>query len=453
MRTVRALPRRQRLRGWLQLRWPLARWTQRMRQERRNLWELQRLSRAAGLRLPTRRRCAQLSDRIPTMKHTEQVTRTTCKKRPSAGKYAWLFVWLGLAVSCGDAGSVRVVPPFTGMGGSGGAGGMGGVGGTAGMSGTAGTGGMAGMGGMVGTGGMAGTGGTVGSGGTVGTGGNSGGGGRGGSAGGCVTNALCQTCPTSTCSADSDCSFLPGLVCVPTGCTLDGEPQKECQPARYISCVGAGSGDCPDANYECKPVGSSSRCVRKTSGCTADNEDYDCPPGFSCESEACVDRRVPCDRPADCPKNHVCYTVQNASTSSFCVSSFRTCRLPELDCSLLGSACADVDNDNDGTKECVGELDASGAGCTNADCGGSAPVCEMVAAPTAASCGDYGLCRTNSDCDAAGGFTCVGLWQDGRKECVRSGGTCDQVTDCDPQQVCAAPRSGGPPSCQAGNVP
>jgi hypothetical protein len=27
------------------------------------------------------------------------------------------------------------------------------------------------------------------------------------------------------------------------------------------------------------------------------------------------------------------------------------------------------------------------------------------------------------------------------------------VTDCDPQQVCASPRSGGVPSCQAGSVP
>jgi hypothetical protein len=351
--------------------------------------------------------------------------KSIATKKPAIARSAMACMLLALVFGCGDPGTPPVyIGPGTG--------------------GSTGSGGASGMGGISGTGGATGTGGTVGSGGTVGTGGNSGGGGRGGSAGGCVTNALCQTCPTSTCSADSDCSFLPGLVCVPTGCTLDGEPQKECQPARYISCVGNGQGDCPDANYECKPVGSSSRCVRKTSVCTTDNEDYDCPPGFSCESGACVDRRVPCDRPADCPKNHVCYTVQNASTSKFCVSSFRTCRLPELDCSLLGSACADVDND--GTKECVGELGATGEGCVNADCGGSAPVCEMGAAPTTASCGDYGLCRNSDECDA--GFECVGLWQDGRMECVPSGGTCDQVTDCPLQQVCAAPRNGGSPSCQ-----
>ena len=313
------------------------------------------------------------------MREMETSIAKAIEKLPSVGRLAVSLLWLALAVSCGDAETPRV---YIGPG----------------------TGGSTGSGGASGMGGISGTGGTVGSGGTVGTGGNSGGGGRGGSAGGCVTNALCQTCPTSTCSADSDCSFPPGLVCVPTGCTLDGEPQKECQPARYISCVGAGSGNCPDANYECKPMGNSSRCVRKTPGCTDATEDYDCPPGFSCESGACVDRRVPCDRPADCPKNHVCYPVQNATTSKFCVSSFRTCRFPELDCSLLGSACADVDND--GTKECVGDLE--GKGCVNSACvTASAPVCEIGGDETLATCGGYGLCLSDSDCDLAGGFVCV----------------------------------------------
>jgi hypothetical protein len=377
------------------------------------------------------------------MSEIENSTAKPIKKLPSVGRVALSLLWLTLAVSCGDAETPRVYigPGTGGSTGSGGASGMGGISGT---------------GGITGTGGAAGTGGTVGSGGTVGTGGNSGGGGTGGSAGGCVTNALCQTCPTSTCSADSDCSFLQGLVCVPTGCTLDGKPQKECQPAQYISCVGPGPGDCPGANYECKPMGSSSRCVRTKSGCTADNEDYDCPPGFSCESEACVDRRVPCVQHADCPKNHVCYTVQNASTSKFCVSSFRTCRLSEFDCDLLGSACADVDNDNDRRKECVGTLDASGEGCVNVDCGGSdPPVCEIDLSPITASCGDYGLCLINNDCGA--GFVCAALWQDGRKECVPDPGAEDncisEPTRCPLQQVCAAPRNGDPPSCQSGSGP
>lgn len=368
------------------------------------------------------------------MSDTKNIGPRARSGRRSFGRYAVAVLWLALAVSCGDAETPRAyIGPGTG--------------------GSTGSGGASGIGGISGTGGNAGTGGTVGSGGTVGTGGNSGGGGRGGSAGGCVTNALCQTCPTSTCSADSDCSFPPGLVCVPTGCTLDGQPQKECQPARYISCVGVGPGDCPDANYECKPVGSSSRCVRKKTGCTPATEDYDCPPGFSCESGACVDRRVPCDMPADCPKNHVCYTVQNASTSSFCVSSFRTCRLPELDCSLLGSKCADVDGD--GSSECTGERD--GSTCVNAlHCAGTSdPVCELAGTGTTATCGDHGLCESNADCDTTADFECVALWQDGRKECVKSGGECVAVTDCPVQQVCAAPRNADPPespSCQAGTA-
>jgi len=197
--------------------------------------------------------------------------------------------------------------------------------------------------------------------------------------------------------------------------------------------------------------------VRKTSGCTPDNEDYDCPPGFSCESEACVDRRVPCDQPADCPKNHVCYTVQNASTSSFCVSSFRTCRLQELDCSLLGSVCADVDGDD--RSECAGAFDPNQippVACLNSDCtDGSAPVCELATTGAAATCGDHGLCESNADCDTTAGFECVELWQDRRKECVKSGGKCAAVTDCPLQQVCAAPRNADPPespSCQAGTA-
>jgi hypothetical protein len=51
------------------------------------------------------------------------------------------------------------------------------------------------------------------------------------------------------------------------------------------------------------------------------------------------------------------------------------------------------------------------------------------------------------------------LSQDGRKECVKTPlptplpGECDQVTDCSPPQVCAAPRTGGRPSCQSGSAP
>ena len=209
------------------------------------------------------------------------------------------------------------------------------------------------------------------------------------------------------------------------------------------------------------------RCVRVTDGCNPATETYDCAPGFSCEGpiekETCVDRRVPCDLIQDCPKNHICLTVSGGKgpIAKYCARISRTCHV-NTDCTWLGNSfglfCADVDND--GRKECVGKLDTSGEDCVelpdgtnqcecvNADCGGSAPVCEMDAVPTAASCGDYGLCLINADCGS--GFECAPLWQDGRKECVPINGTCNKVTDCLlPNQVCAAPRNGGPPSCQS----
>ncbi|MGB5680232.1 MAG: hypothetical protein WBM47_00165, partial [Polyangiales bacterium] len=290
--------------------------------------------------------------------------------------------------------------------------------------------------------------GSGGDGGMSGTGGSGavGGGGMGGAVGDCATNALCHTCPDRLlCDTDDDC--FGGYVCIASGCdTLQGAAIKQCQPSRGGSCVD--EGECPNtSDYGCINVGSAGkRCVRVTPGCDPANETYDCVPGFSCEGGVCVDRRVPCDTyQPDCPKNHVCSVTP---TASFCVRVFRTCHRDE-DCAGFGSFCADIDND--GEKECAGELGSSGEPCVNAvDCGGSAPVCEAGASGTNASCGDFGLC-TGDQCDS--GFECVALWQDGRSECVPVGGSCDQVSDCPPQQVCAASRSGNPPSCQAGTAP
>jgi hypothetical protein len=345
--------------------------------------------------------------------------------------YRALGLLLVLGLGCGDSSTPPPIVPETG-----------------GSGGTAGTGGAAGMGGMSGTGGMAGSGGTSGSGGAAGTGGsggNAGSGGEGGS-GPCATNALCHTCPDRfLCDTDDDCAFS-GYVCVASGCeTHGGVPIKQCQPSRGPSCVT--DAECPNTgDYDCLPVGAGSkRCIRVTAGCSAATETIDCAPGFSCEGGVCVDRRMPCDSYLDCPKSHVCTTTD---VSSYCIRTHRTCE-DDTDCggfAAAGSFCADVDGD--GTKECVGERGSAGEACVNADCAGAAPVCEAGAAPSVASCGEYGLCLGTGDCGA--GFVCVGLWQDGRKECVPMGGTCDEVTDCPLHQVCAAPRNGGSPSCQAG---
>ena len=342
---------------------------------------------------------------------------------------------LALALGCGDAGteSARWV-----TGGSGGTPGVGGASGTGGMSGTGGSGGVTGTGGMIGTGGTPGTGGSTG---MVCDEDRS---------GSCVTNALCHTCPTSfPCNPDGGCS-LSGYVCVASGCeTHDGAPIKQCQPSRGPSC--ATDADCPNpSDYDCLPVATGpERRVRVTSGCDTATETIDCAPGFSCEAGACVDRRLPCDDYLDCPKSHLCVSTP---VSSYCVRTHRTCR-EDTDCggfAAAGEFCADVDGD--GRRECVGAVETAPdvlEACVNADCAADGLVCESGASAPAVSCGEYGLCFDDTDC--AENFVCAALWQDGRKECVQAGGTCNAVTDCVlPHQVCAAPRNGGPPQCQVG---
>ena len=369
------------------------------------------------------------------MSEIENSAATPLKKLPSVRRVAFASLWLVLAVSCGDTGTTPGFPPGTGASG--------------GSAGSSGTGGMGG-----GTGGTGGTGGAAGSGGTGSIGGT-------GGSGGVATKSICtaEIPPSSNlCETDLNCA-LPGSVCVDSGCkTGEGAAIKQCQLSRGPSCVE--KNDCsitnPDA-YACVAVsagGGGKSCVRVDAGCDTATETYDCPPGFSCEGEpsaACVDRRVFCGSSFDCPKSHVCTTTPS---SQFCIRVYRTCHVDD-DCvgfAAAGSGCADVDGDL--TKECVGTLQSTGSACLNSDCAmASAPVCEAGGDETVAACGDYGLCRTNNDCDVAGGFECVGLWQDGRKECVRTGGTCNQVMDCDPPQVCAAPRNGGPPSCQSGSRP
>ena len=304
------------------------------------------------------------------------------------------------------------------------------------------TGGPFSSGGSSGTGGMA-TGGTGG----VGTGGT-GGVGTGGTGGGgpveCTTNLLCQSCPSPPfCETDGDCAA--GHVCVDTGCddTL-GASLKRCTFAGGGACET--SADCKTGR-ECTDVsGEGKRCVKTTPGC---DTSADCVLGFACEVGTCVDRRVPCDTQDDqCPKNHLCYSDLN---SSFCRRIQQGCE-SDVDCVDLAPHCENIDGDLDGRKECAGTFnpnDPMSPSCTNAQCtNGEAPVCEAASFGSTTQCGQYGLCLGDTDC--ATGFSCVALWPDGRKECVPSGGSCSSFADCPTQQVCASPRSGGAPSCQAG---
>jgi hypothetical protein len=293
--------------------------------------------------------------------------------------------------------------------------------------------------------GAAGPRGTGGDGGTAGNGGAGGMGGEGGAAPACETSLLCQSCPTEgfcDASDDSNDGCSDGYVCIESGCnTPSGAPIGHCVFAGGGACNT--TDDCPPER-ECMDVPiEGKRCVRTTPGCSTR---FDCVPGFSCENGSCVDRRVPCDLDSDCPKNHVC---ASSLFSEFCVRIQVDCA-EDFDCFGLAPFCADIDGD--GNKECAGEIDPYAPSldtCLNAECSDpSAPVCEAATVGSASECGQYGLCLDDGDC--AGGFSCVGLWPDGRKECVPSGGSCSSFADCDIRQVCASPREGGAPSCQAG---
>ncbi|UCF46587.1 MAG: hypothetical protein JSU89_05225 [Myxococcales bacterium] len=279
-----------------------------------------------------------------------------------------------------------------------------------------------------------------------GTGGGTGGvGGTGGSAPLCATSVLCRSCPTEGfCETNDDCSI--GSVCIESGCDdLDGLP--------ITQCVFAGGGACT-SDAMCTPLGrvcrdvpeEGMRCVKITPGC---DTRFDCVPGFACENGTCVDRRVPCDLDEHCPKNHVC---GGTDTSNFCRRIQQEC-LFEFDCVGLAFRCEDIDGD--GNKECAGTYDPNASSpdaCINSECSDAeAPVCEAASVGSTTQCGQYGLCRNDTDCVA--GFSCVGLWPDERKECVPSGGSCSSSTQCGVRQVCASARDGGAPSCQAGYQP
>ena len=360
------------------------------------------------------------------------------------------FVLLfGLLVALSGCGGEEV--PAAPRGGSGGAGngqGQGGVGGVGGVSGSGGVSGEGGHGGAgAGAGGSGGTGNGAGTGGTGGT-GNSIGGGPGfavvGSA--CNTNVLCHTCPTNLlCDSDDDCT-LAGYFCGSTGCTSDdGLMIGRCQEPLTVTCTS--DGDCPNASeYECATVGAGRKgCLRTAPGCDPATESIDCPVGYACEGGSCVDRRVPCESYRDCPQSHTCEVY---TTQSFCVRIYRDCDRDE-DCGLIAPRCADIDND--GRKECSGEI--GDTPCVNSSCPSSDPVCENgnFGTGNVAECGDYGLCRNDGDC--RGGFTCAALGADGRKECVQSlNGDCESNRECPANEVCAVGRGGGAPQCQRGTA-
>lgn len=262
------------------------------------------------------------------------------------------------------------------------------------------------------------------------------GGGTDGGSSWCDTSALCPACPDLELLCDSNTPCPIGSVCLSTGC---GDVSR---------CFVAGGGacqedlDCGDPDYACNQ--SIGRCLRIDPGCDDSN---DCVAGFSCESNACVDRRAPCETASDCPHGFICFFA--SPDQRFCRHINRPCG-DDLDCLTLGVPCGDADGD--GLSECMPSrmpLSSDPVSCDNTQCpDASAPVCEPTAEGTSAVCGQFGLCTSASDC--AQGFECRDLWGDDRKECVLPAGSCVDSSECAPRSVCASPRPGGPPACVNG---
>jgi hypothetical protein len=252
----------------------------------------------------------------------------------------------------------------------------------------------------------------------------------------CTTSTLCPACPDpdALCDVGNPCAV--GEVCLPTGCD------------DFSRCFVIGGGgcqdndDCGDPAYECNlGIG---RCLRIDPGCDDSN---DCVAGFACESNACVDRRVPCETGSDCPHGFTCFFA--SADQRFCRHIARPCA-DDLDCLVLGVPCGDVDGD--GSKECMPSLIPNAPdpiSCDKTQCTDeAAPVCESSVEGTVAVCGRFGSCASVDDCVT--GFQCHDLWGDGRAECVLPGGSCVDSGQCSTRNVCASPRTGERPTCVGG---
>ena len=159
---------------------------------------------------------------------------------------------------------------------------------------------------------------------------------------------------------------------------------------------------------------------------------------------------------AECPAT-VTWTARRATSArrrrcpAICARTHRTCH-EDTDCggfAAAGSFCADVDDD--GTKECVGRARRPAPGVRQRRLRRIGPRVRdgrrRRPRPRAATtaCAAATMTATRDSCASAFGRMDAG-------SASHAAGTCDQVTDCPLQQVCAAPRNGGSPSCQAGNL-
>jgi hypothetical protein len=256
----------------------------------------------------------------------------------------------------------------------------------------------------------------------------------------CNPSTLCPNCPNPDALCDSDNPCPTGEVCHTTGC----DDLSRC----FVTGGGACQidGDCGNPAYECNQ--SIGRCLLIDPDYCDDSND--CVAGFACENNACADRRVPCESGSDCPHGFTCFFA--SPDQRFCRRITRPCD-DNIDCLTLGVPCGDVDGD--GKSECMPSVTPNTPGavsCDNSQCtediAPAHPVCETNIEGLSAVCGKHGLCSSFADC--ADGFECRDLWGDGRSECVLPGGSCVDSSECDDRNVCASPRSGGPPACVGG---
>jgi hypothetical protein len=252
----------------------------------------------------------------------------------------------------------------------------------------------------------------------------------------CNTSTLCPACPDMDALCDEDTPCATGEVCLLTGC----DELSRCFVIGGGACQD--NDDCGNPTYECNL--SIGRCLRIDPGCDDSN---DCVAGFACESNACKDRRVPCETGSDCPHGFTCFFA--SPDQRFCRRITRPCA-DDLDCLVLGVPCGDADGDR--AKECMPSLMPNApdaVSCDKTQCTEeAAPVCESAVEGTGAACGRFGLCASMDDC--VDGFECRDLWGDGRAECVLSAGSCVDSSECATRNVCASPRPSGPPACLGG---
>ena len=215
--------------------------------------------------------------------------------------------------------------------------------------------------------------------------------------------------PEPTCGA-----CAAGTVCADELCG-----GQSCVPGRRCT----DSGDC--GGRAC----TAGHCEPSSGACTSSRE---CPLGFQCESDACVDRRIPCDfRTSRCPRGMYC-GFAGSGVFSTCLPAGVPCE-SDSECEV-GTSCLEL---ADGQRACL-----PAGNCTSHDDCDAGTSCGIDPATAQAWCTPDGLCR---DGTCPTGYECLDVGFGPR--CVAEGGTCTSNADCDARAVCGSVEADDPPRC------